>query len=97
VSPAAATGAVRAAPTPLSSGEQALLDHVRKHEGRAEVICIVRPHDAPQQASEVFVLQGASRDFVDHLSKTHAGNAHGQKPAAGRSALAALPAGETAR
>ncbi len=97
VNPAAATAAVRAAPTPLSSGEQALLDHVRKHEGRAEVICIVRPHDAPQQASEVFVLQGASRDFVDHLSKTHAGNAHGQKPAAGRSALAALPAGETAR
>jgi thiol-disulfide isomerase/thioredoxin len=94
VNPAAA---VRAAPTPLSSGEQALLDHVRKHEGKAEVICIVRPHDAPQQASEVFVLQGASRDFVDHLSKTHAGNAHGQKPAAGRSALAALPAGETAR
>ena len=95
--PAAATNAVRAAPAPLSSGEQALLDHVRKHEGRAEVICIVRPHDAPQQASEVFVLQGASPDFVDHLSKTHAGNAHGQKPAAGRSALAALPAGETAR
>jgi thiol-disulfide isomerase/thioredoxin len=97
VNPAAATAAVRAAPSPLSSGEQALLDHVRKHEGKAEVICIVRPHNAPQQASEVFVLQGASRDFVDHLSKTHAGNAHGQKPAAGRSALAALPAGETAR
>lgn len=86
-----------AASQPLSSGEQALLDHVRKHEGRAEVICIVRPHDAPQQASEVFVLQGASRDFVEHLSKTHAGTAHSQKPAAGRSALAALPAGESAR
>jgi hypothetical protein len=70
---------------------------VRKHEGRAEVICIVRPHDAPQNASEVFVLQGASRDFADHLSKTHAGHAHGQKPAAGKAALAALPAGETAR
>jgi hypothetical protein len=97
VNPSAATAAVRAAPTPLSSGEQALLDHVRKHEGKAEVICIVRPHDAPQQASEVFVLQGASQDFVDHLSKTHAGNARGQKPAAGRSALAALPAGEAAR
>jgi hypothetical protein len=88
---------VRPAPAGLSSGEQALLDHVRQHEGRAEVICIVRPHDAPQNASEVFVLQNASRDFIDHLSKTHAGNAHGQKPAAGRSALAALPAGETAR
>lgn len=89
--------AVATAPQPLSSGEQALLDHVRKHDGKAEVICIVRPHDAPQQASEVFVLQGASRDFVNHLSKTHAGTAHGQKPAAGRSALAALPAGESAR
>jgi thiol-disulfide isomerase/thioredoxin len=89
--------AVATAPQPLSSGEQALLDHVRKHDGKAEVICIVRPHDAPQQASEVFVLQGASRDFVEHLSKTHAGTAHGQRPAAGRSALAALPAGESAR
>ena len=89
--------AVASAPQPLSSGEQALLDHVRKHDGKAEVICIVRPHDAPQQASEVFVLQGASQDFVNHLSKTHAGTAHGQKPAAGRSALAALPAGESAR
>ncbi len=95
--PAAQAAAVRAAPAALSSGEQALLDHVRKHEGRAEVICIVRPHDAPQNASEVFVLQGASRDFADHLSKTHAGHAHGQKPAAGKAALAALPAGETAR
>jgi thiol-disulfide isomerase/thioredoxin len=95
--------AVAAAPTvataaqPLSSGEQALLDHVRKHDGKAEVICIVRPHDAPQQASEVFVLQGASRDFVNHLSKTAAGTAHSQKPAVGRSALAALPTGESAR
>ena len=34
---------------PLSPGEQALLDHVRRHEGRAEVICIVRPHDAAEQ------------------------------------------------
>ena len=38
----------------------------------SDLICIVRPHDAPQAASEVFVLQGASRDFVDHLAKTHA-------------------------
>jgi hypothetical protein len=74
-----------------------LIDHVWRHDGEAEVICIVRPHDAPQNASEVFVLQGASRDFADPLSKTHAGHAHGQKPAAGKAALAALPAGETAR
>ncbi len=60
---------------PLSSGEQALLDHVRQHEGKAEVICIVRPHGAPQAASEVFVLQNASRGFVEHLSRTHLGDA----------------------
>ena len=86
-----------AAAVPLSSGEQALLEHVRQHEGKAEVICIVRPHDAPQTASEVFVLQGASREFVDHLSQTHASHAHGHKPAAGKSALAALPMAEPAR
>ena len=88
-SAAAATDATKA----LSPGEQALLEHVRQHEGKAEVICIVRPHGAPQNASEVFVLQHASRDFVDHLSKAHAGHAaHGHQPAgAGRSDLAALP------
>jgi thioredoxin-like negative regulator of GroEL len=86
-----------AAAAPLSAGEQALIEHVRQHEGKAEVICIVRPHDAPQNASEVFVLQGASRDFVDHLSRTHAGHAQGNRPAAGKSALAALPASESAR
>jgi hypothetical protein len=89
--------ASRAAAAPLSAGEQALIEHVRQHEGKAEVICIVRPHDAPQNASEVFVLQGASRDFVDHLSRTHAGHAQGNRPAAGKSALAALPASESAR
>lgn len=60
---------------PLCSGEQALLDHVRQHEGKAEVICIVRPHGAPQAASEVFVLQNASRGVVEHLSRTHLGDA----------------------
>jgi len=67
-----------AAAQPLSAGEQALLQHVRQHDGKAEVICIVRPHGAPQAASEVFVLQGAGRDFVDHLSRTHRGLGHGQ-------------------
>lgn len=60
---------------PLSSGEQALLEHVRQHEGKAEVICIVRPHGSPQAASEVFVLQNASQGFVEHLSRTHLGDA----------------------
>ncbi len=55
----------------LSPGEQALLDHVRRHEGKAEVICIVRPHDAVGNASEVFVLNDAGGDFVDHLSRAH--------------------------
>ncbi|MFM7035828.1 MAG: trypsin-like peptidase domain-containing protein [Planctomycetia bacterium] len=59
----------------LSSGEEALLQHVRQHEGKAEVICIVRPHGAPQGASEVFVLQNASREFLDELSRTHLGAA----------------------
>jgi thiol-disulfide isomerase/thioredoxin len=82
--PTASTGADHEPPgrvaagvagTPLSSGEQALLEHVRQHEGKAEVICIVRPHGAPQAASEVFVLQNASRGFVEHLSRTHLGDA----------------------
>ena len=42
----------------LSPGEKALLDHVRQHDGKAEVICIVRPHGTAQSQSEVFVLQG---------------------------------------
>jgi len=81
------------AASPLSPGEQALLEHVRQHDGKAEVICIVRPHGAPQNASEVFVLEHASHDFVDHLSKAHTGHparAH-QAAGAGRSDLAALP------
>ena len=65
---------------PLTPGEQALLDHVRQHEGRAEVICIVRPHGAATNSSEVFVLNGAGSDFVYHLSRAHHGAA-----AAGRS------------
>ena len=75
-------------PAALSSGEQALLDHVRQHGGRAEVICIVRPHGAAENASEVYVLKDASRQFVDHLSAAHRG-AGQQHP--GRSDVAALP------
>jgi thiol-disulfide isomerase/thioredoxin len=83
------------APAALSSGEQALLDHVRQHGGRAEVICIVRPHGAAENASEVYVLKDASREFVDHLSAAHRGAGphapgHGQQHP-GRSDVAALP------
>ncbi len=82
----------------LSGGERALIDHVRQHEGRAEVICIVRPHGAPQAASEVFVLEGSSREFVEQLSKTHAGHAaHEHQPPSSRSDLAALPPADPLR
>ena len=105
--PTASTGTNATAPAPLAAaagatnltgGERALLDHVRQHEGRAEVICIVRPHGATQAASEVFVLEGSSRDFVEQLSKTHAGHAaHGHQPPSGRSDLAALPPADPLR
>jgi thiol-disulfide isomerase/thioredoxin len=55
----------------LTPGEQALLDHVRQHEGDAEVICIVRPRGASQSDSEVFMLQNASSNFVKRLSDAH--------------------------
>lgn len=55
----------------LTAGEQALLDHVRQHEGDAEVICIVRPRGATQADSEVFMLQNASSNFVKRLSDAH--------------------------
>jgi hypothetical protein len=71
----------------LSAGEQALVEQIRQHGGKAEVICIVRPHGAPQDSSEVYVLQGSSRAFVDQLSQTHGG----------RALPAPLPAGEAAR
>jgi hypothetical protein len=51
------------------------------------VICIVRPHGAPQDSSEVYVLQGSSRAFVDQLSQTHGG----------RGLPAPMPAGEAPR
>jgi len=57
----------------LTAGEQALVEQIRQHGGKAEVICIVRPHGAPQDASEVYVLQGSSRGFVDQLSQAHGG------------------------
>jgi hypothetical protein len=89
-----ASGRAEAPPTALSSGEAALIDHVRQHGGKAEVICIVRPHGSADASSEVFVLKGARPDFVDHLSRAH----HGQtaeaahQPPQSRSDVAVLPA-----
>jgi thiol-disulfide isomerase/thioredoxin len=82
----------------LSPGEQALVDHVWKHDDQAEVICIVRPRGAPQSASEVFVLQGTGRDFVEQFSKTNGGHpaAHHAPPRT-RSDVAVLPATDPVR
>jgi hypothetical protein len=90
---ASVTGPDQRPAAALSAGEQALLEQVRQHRGKAEVICIVRPHGAPDDSSEVFVLKGASREFVDELSKTHGAGAE-QPPTrapAGRSDVALLP------
>jgi thiol-disulfide isomerase/thioredoxin len=92
--PAPARAAAAAAPP--SAGEQALLDEVRQHRGRAEVICIVRPHGAAENASEVYVLKDAAGDFVDHLATAHGQAAPpprgpGRHEPAGRSNVAALP------
>ena len=85
--------AAAAAGARLSAGEQALIEQVRQHGGRAEVICIVRPHGAAENASEVYVLKDAARDFVDHLSAAHgqAAPAHGGHAPAARSDVAAVP------
>jgi S1-C subfamily serine protease len=86
-------------PQPLSPGEQALVDHVWRHDGDAEVICIVRPRGGSPNPSDVFVLQGTGREFVEQLSKSQpstspAGHApaHHAAPAATRSDVAILPA-----
>jgi thiol-disulfide isomerase/thioredoxin len=91
--PAGAASRATAVNATLSSGEAALLEHVRQHEGKAEVICIVRPHGAADASSEVFVLKGARTDFVDHLSQAHHGRAAdtGHAPPRTRSDVAVLP------
>ena len=95
-SPAAMAAA--GAPQALSPGERALVDHVWKHDDQAEVICIVRPRGAPQAASEVFVLQGTGRDFVEQFSKANGAHpsAHHAPPKT-RSDVAALPAMDPVR
>lgn len=75
----------------LSPGERALVDHVRQHEGKAEVICIVRPHGATNASSEVFVLDAAGKDFVEHLARAHQEAATGTAPAGVPSDIARLP------
>ena len=98
-----------AAPQKLTPGEQALIDHVWRHDGEAEVICIVRPRGAAQVPSDVFVLQGTGREFVEQLSKANTPTAtspvsqgghaapHRAAPAATRSDVATLPATDLTR
>jgi hypothetical protein len=81
----------RSEASPLSPGEQALLDHVRQHEGKAEVICIVRPHGATGNSSEVFVLDATNKNFVDHLARAHQEAASGATPSRERSDIARVP------
>ena len=73
--PTASTGpkprAETAAAAPLSSGERALVDQVRRHQGRAEVICIIRPLDGSRADSEVYVLKDTGPGFVERLSEAH--------------------------
>lgn len=76
--PTASTAVTPSAPAAaaaggLTPGELALLEQVRQHRGKAEVICIVRPHGT-ESGSEVFVLPAAGEDFVDHLSAAHGGH-----------------------
>lgn len=93
----------------LSPAEQALVDHVWRHDGDAEVICIVRPRNAGEAPSDVFVLQGTSRDFVEKLSKSKGANArsapsqgdpavpHAAPASTTRAEVATLPPGEPTR
>ena len=94
-----ASGRSEAPPATLSAGEAALIDHVRQHGGKAEVICIVRPHGAADASSEVFVLKGARPDFVDHLSRAHPGHAAdaAHQPPQSRSDVAVLPTASPVR
>jgi thiol-disulfide isomerase/thioredoxin len=94
-----ASGRAEAPPATLSAGEAALIDHVRQHGGKAEVICIVRPHGAADTSSEVFVLKGARPDFVDHLSRAHHGHAAdaAHQPPQSRSDVAVLPTANPVR
>lgn len=79
VTPSAATPQAAAAASGLTAGELALLEQVRQHRGKAEVICIVRPHGS-ESGSEVFVLPAAGEDFVDHLSAAHGGHTAANQP-----------------
>ena len=93
---ATAAGEARAG---LSPAEQALVDQVWRHDGDAEVICIVRPRGGQQKPGDVFVLQGTGREFVEQLSRAQGGHAspHHVAPPGSRRDVAALPAADPTR
>jgi hypothetical protein len=73
-----------------------LVDHVWRNDGDAEVICIVRPRAGTHSPSDVFVLQGTGREFVEHLSKSQSAPAEPSAPA-GKQAAAQHTAAPTTR
>jgi thiol-disulfide isomerase/thioredoxin len=52
-----------------NTGERAALDEIRRHlKDGAEVVCVIRPRNAPDAKSEVIMLDKASSEFVKQLS-----------------------------
>jgi thiol-disulfide isomerase/thioredoxin len=53
----------------VNASEQAALDEIRRHlKDGAEVVCVIRPRNAPDAKSEVIMLDKASPEFVKQLS-----------------------------
>lgn len=53
---------------PLSADEQRLLDELRQRRSQgAEIICIVRTKESPENPSEVFVFENASPQLLERL------------------------------
>jgi S1-C subfamily serine protease len=62
-----------APPSGLTAAEQATLEEISKRATKAEVVCIIRPHE-PNGRSEVITLQNASPAFVAALSAMQQGS-----------------------
>ena len=53
----------------LDPTERAALAEIAKRSGDAEVICIIRPRNDPSAKSEIIVLNRASPQFIEQLSR----------------------------